>query len=267
MSVRQRNNLLDLPQEHWRPPRYSGGRGIFPALKIHLSRFFDLQAGTIWRDLSRELPQVKGTVLDAGCGDQPYRRLFQSDVRYIGIDTVDAKAHFGFETAGTLYYSGDKWPVENESADFILCTETLEHIPEPSVFLTEAFRALRSGGRILITVPFCARWHYIPHDYWLYTPSGLDKLLKKSGFTNVQVYARGNPLTVACYKTMAFIFILVFPAGSNFIFNLLSRFLGFLSLPFLFATALVANFTLWKDGRVDCLGFTVLAERFSKSLE
>jgi SAM-dependent methyltransferase len=267
MSGRQRNNLLDLPKENWRPPDYSGGRGFFPALKIHLSRFFDLQAGTIWRDLSRELPEVKGAALDVGCGNQPYRRLFSADVRYLGIDTVDAKAHFGFETPDTLYYSGDKWPVENESADFILCTETLEHIPEPSVFLNEAFRTLRPSGRLLITVPFCARWHYIPHDCWRYTPSGLDELLKKSGFKNVRVYARGNPLTVACYKVMAYIFTLVFPACSDFIFNFISRLLGFLCLPLLFATALLANLTLGKDGTMDCLGFTVLAERLSKRTE
>jgi SAM-dependent methyltransferase len=142
-----------------------------------------------------------------------------------------------------------------------LCTETLEHIPDPLVFLGQAYRVLRPGGRLLLTVPFAARWHFIPYDYWRYTPSGLDNLLKKTRFTNVRVFARGNQLTVACYKGMAFIFSLLFPAAPGLFFRGLSRLLGLLALPLLLAAATLANLTKGKDGSVDCLGYTVSADR------
>ncbi len=260
-SIHERKNLLHVEKEHWKPPVYSSDGGPVQRLKIHLFRFLDLQSGTIWSDLSKILPGVRGAVLDVGCGIQPFRHMFSPEVRYTGVDTVDSKAHFGYEAPDTLYYSGDIWPVSNQSADFILCTETLEHIPEPSVFLGEALRALKPGGRILLTVPFAARWHFIPYDYWRYTPSGLDRLLQKAGFTRTQVFARGNQMTVACYKIMAFLFALLLPVHPSIFVRGVSRFLGFLSLPLLFVTALAANLTRGIDGSVDCLGYTVLSER------
>jgi hypothetical protein len=100
--VHQRKNLLHLEKEHWRPPVYSRGAGFARQLKILLFRFLDLQAGTIWDDLSAELPSVKGVVLDVGCGIQPFRHMFSPEVKYIGIDTADSKAHFGYEAPDTL---------------------------------------------------------------------------------------------------------------------------------------------------------------------
>lgn len=260
-SSRYRKNLLNLPRENWRPPSYSNRGGLWQGFRNGLNRFFDLQAGSIWADLSYELPKIQGTVLDVGCGLQPFRRLFTRRVKYIGLDTIDSKAHFGYEAPDTLYFSGDIWPVKNKTADFILCTETLEHIPEPAVFLKEAHRTLKPGGRILLTVPFCARWHFIPYDYWRHTPSGLARLLEGVGFTGVCVHARGNQLTVACYKVMAFIFTLLFPTKAHFLGKNGSRLLGVLTIPLLVATAALANLTKGIDGMVDCLGYTVLADR------
>lgn len=259
--VLNRKNLLSLEKEHWKPPVYSRNGGAVQMLKLVLFRFLDLQSGTIWRDLGRILPGVSGTVLDVGCGIQPFRHMFSPQVRYIGVDTVDSKAHFGYEAPDTLYYSGDTWPVADQTADFILCTETLEHIPDPSVFLGEAFRALKPGGRALFTVPFAVRWHFIPYDYWRYTPSGLDRLLQKAGFNGIKVFARGNQLTVACYKVMALCFALLAPVHPNGGVRMAARLLGLLSLPFLFITTLLANLTMGADGSVDCLGYTFLAER------
>ena len=260
----QGQNLLDTPTEHWKPPVYTNRPGPVQEAKLRLFRFFDLQAGTIWRDLSEELPFVTGTVLDVGCGIQPFRPMFSPSTRYIGLDTIDSKAHFGYETPDTIYYSGTVWPIPHSSVDFILCTETLEHIPDPAPFLEEAFRCLKPGGRLLLTVPFAARWHFIPYDYWRYTPSGLDRLLKSAGFLSTKVLARGNQFSVVCYKLMTFIYSLLFPKHSDFWFEWLCRILGFLAIPLFLITALLANLTLGKSGAVDCLGFTVFADRPGK---
>ena len=176
-----------------------------------LRRLIDLQAGSIWRDLTGELADVDGVVLDVGCGAQPYRPLLGPSARYLGIDTTDAKSDFGYEIPDTVYFEGDSWPVGSESVNVILCTETLEHVLEPSSLLAEAHRTLIPGGKLLLTVPFAARWHFVPNDYWRFTPSSLLHLLEKAGFTDVGVYARGNAFTVACYKTIALVLPYLFP--------------------------------------------------------
>ena len=129
------------------------------------------------------LSPIQGDVLDVGCGAQPYRRIISPAGELPGHrlrpgpNTTSAT-----RCPDTTYYEGDCWPVDNASVDVILCTETLEHVPDPSVFLAEAARCLRPGGWLLLTVPFAARWHYIPHDYWRFTPSGLQRLLAAAGF-------------------------------------------------------------------------------------
>ncbi len=263
--LNQRRNLLQYPAEHWRPPFYYSSHDRWAKIKSLINHFFDLQKSTILGDLEDELPQVRGTALDAGCGIQPYRYLFSPEVRYIGLDTADSKAHFGYETPDTLYFSGTTWPLENQTVDFILCTETLEHIPTPLVFLKEAFRCLRPGGRILLTIPFEARWHFIPFDFWRFTPSGLELILKDSGFSDIKVFGRGNQLTVVCYKSMAFIYSLMLPVQSNIFFEWLCRFFGFLGLPLFLLAAVLANLTLGKEGPVDCLGYTVIAAKAAPS--
>lgn len=259
--TRREHNLVSGETEHWHPPVYTAATTPLQKMKVALFRFFDLQSKTISDDLTAELPLVRGTIVDVGCGAQPFRTLFPPETLYIGIDTVDAKSHFGFDVPGTLYYSGKIWPLADQMADFILCTETLEHVLDPATFLGEAFRCLKPGGRLLLTVPFAARWHFVSYDYWRYTPAGLDKLLKKAGFGGIQIYARGNQFTVVCYKLMGFIFSLLFPKHSNLFFESLCRLVGFLSIPLLFMAAILAHLTLHKSGSVDCLGFTVLAER------
>src|ERR1039458_6922094 len=74
---------------------------------------------------------------------------------------------------------------------------TPEHVLDTKQFLGEAARSLRAGGTILLTVPFAARWHFVPYDYWRFTPSSMDHLLREAGFAGVRVYARGNSGTVA----------------------------------------------------------------------
>jgi SAM-dependent methyltransferase len=256
--LRPRANMLE-KQEAWRPPLFSSSTTRWSAIQGRLRRFFDLQAGSIWKDMTRLLPQCTGVVLDAGCGAQPYRGLFDRGASYRAIDTVSAKPHFGYEIPDAIYYEGDIWPVANSSVDFILCTETLEHVFDTRQFLMEARRCLRPGGFIVLTVPFSARWHFIPYDYWRFTPSALDRLLHQCGFTTSRVYARGNAGTVACYKLMAVFLPLLMPQGSNATGRWMRRLLGILFIPLLILVAAIGNLTLLGRGGDDCLGYTVLS--------
>lgn len=254
-----RENLAERTGEAWRPPVYECGTSRRARFGFALRRFFDLQAGSVWRDLADVLPTLRGTVADIGCGAQPYRPLLAPGVTYIGVDTQDAAAHFGYDIADVRRLDGDRWPLADGEADAVLATETLEHVPEPARFLAEAARCVRPGGRLVLTVPFSARWHYVPHDYWRFTPSSLRRLLEAAGFADVTVWARGNALTVACYKVMALLLPIALPPREDGTVRV-SPWAPLVAAP-VFALAAVANGSFRGGGGEDCLGYTVLATR------
>lgn len=256
-----RENLVDRTHESWRPPSLEAPSGRLELILSAVRRFFDVQEGSIWRDLAPELSRVRGTIVDAGCGGQPLRSLLPPNVEYIGIDIAEAEERFGYAAPGTRYFTGETWPVADASADVVLATETLEHVPEPKVFLGEAYRCLKPGGELILTVPFAARWHFVPYDYWRFTPSSLALLLEDGGFTEIRVYARGNAVTVAAYKVMALVLPALFPQRASRSSRIALQAVGILGTPFLVVAAVAANASLALPGGSDCLGYTVVAER------
>jgi SAM-dependent methyltransferase len=262
MSVhRTRRNLIEQGAELFKPPVFRPNRSRSDELIAALRRFLDLQAGSAWRDLRAELATASGTLLDVGCGAQVFRSLLPPSVTYRGIDTKDAKDRFGYEVPDTHYFEGDDWQVPAASIDLVLCTEVLEHIDAPLPFLHKLLAVLRPGGRLLLTVPFAARWHFIPYDYWRYTPSSLRLLLTEAGFDHIRVTARGNPITVACYKAMALLLILLFDTQGGPLRRTARRVLGFVLLPVLGLLGLIGTISLRFDWGDDCLGYTVSAWR------
>ena len=225
-------------------------------------RFLDLQAGSIWNDLSQLLPERRGFVLDVGCGAQPYRSLVNPEATYQGIDYADAERHFGYSMPDTTYYEGDRWPISDASVDVVLSTETLEHVPDPPLFLAEAFRCLKPGGTLdphrPVRGPLALHSHTITGDS---RRRDCERLLSAAGFTGIAVFARGNVVTVACYKVMALLLRLVMPQTETLWTSIVLRALGILMLPFLILLATIANISLLFDGGDDCLGYTVIALR------
>jgi SAM-dependent methyltransferase len=256
-----RDNLLDRSDEAWRPPIFHKPQTFVARCAALARRMLDLQAASIWNDLGKLLGSCRGDLLDVGCGAQPYRTLLPSSVRYTGIDSANAKDHFGYIVPDTLYFDGDQWPVPSSSMDIVLATETLEHVPNPAQFLEEAKRCLKADGYLILTVPFAARWHYIPHDYWRFTPSGIRQTLPGSGFVELIVYARGNEVTVSCYKSMALILAMLFGQYQSPIVKILAKIVGVMLLPALALLALVGQLSLRSRGGNDCLGYTVVARR------
>jgi SAM-dependent methyltransferase len=69
-------------------------------------------------------------------------------------------------------------PFADNSYDFILCTEVLEHLHAPHVAISEMDRVLRSGGTLVLTTRFVFPIHDAPHDYYRYTKYGLQYLFR-----------------------------------------------------------------------------------------
>jgi SAM-dependent methyltransferase len=259
-TERTPENLALRSHERWRPPPFRPERSPRGGLGAAVRRFFDLQAGSLWRDLSGVLPTARGTLVDVGCGAQPYRSLLPSETVYIGLDTERAHADFGYAMPDVRLIADDGlWPLEDACADVVLATETLEHVLDPPAFLAEACRCLRAGGRLVLTVPFAARWHYIPNDYWRFTPSALRILLESAGFKDVVVHARGNERTVACYKLLALLLPAALPQEEPGSVRITPRALLF--APLAVVLAALANVSLRGAPGDDCLGYTVYALR------
>lgn len=251
-----RENFALRTTERWQPPAFRPPRTRWDRTVAAARRVLDLQASSIWSDLKMLLRDAHGDVLDVGAGAQPYRMLLPPDARYRAIDAAAVATDFGYETPDTEYFTGDRWPVDDDAVDVVLATETLEHIPQPPVFLAEARRVLRDGGRIVLTVPFSARWHYVPHDYWRFTPSSLRTLLEDAGFADVVVNARGNEATVACAKVMALVLPALMPPQGGFGPR---RAAALLLSPIVVILGLIGRRTLRSDGGDDCLGWTATA--------
>lgn len=146
------------------------------------------QACTLW---SRETPD--GRVLDVGCGAQPYRPWIEAaGLRYDGVDWP--QSIHSPEAAGTVRHdlNARPWPFDAETFDGLLCTEVLEHIPDPTGFLQEAARVLKPGGLMVLTTPLVWPEHEAPHDYFRYTQFGLTRLAGRAGFTVERCEPRGG---------------------------------------------------------------------------
>lgn len=257
----RRQNMAQRHGESWRPPPIAPPGRPYRQLLAALRRWLDLQAGSIWSDLAPELARASGVVADVGCGAQPYRPLLPPGCKYVGLDTADAKSHFGYSVPDILECTETNWPLGDESVDVLLITEVLEHAIDPPALLGEAARCLRDQGRLLLTVPFAARWHFIPYDYWRFTPSCLKRLLEEAGFDDIEVYARGNAMTVACYKAMALVLPLMVAPRGGLLGRTLRRSLALCLSPLLVIWALVGNLSLGVAGGDDCLGYTVMARK------
>ena len=127
--------------------------------------------------------EVGGKILDVGCGQKPYQRLFASS-EYIGLE-LDTPANRQCKRAD-LYYDGHTFPFPVNMFDSIICNQVLEHVPDPHAFLSEIKRVLKANGTLLLTVPFMWDEHEQPHDYARYSSFGLEYLLNAHGFAIIE---------------------------------------------------------------------------------
>ena len=135
-------------------------------------------------------------VLDIGAGGCPHKNKF-SHCKYFSQDFVQLsdsqiQNHTGY---GKIDFVSDilNIPVPDKSFDVILCTEVIEHIPDPISAIKEISRILKPGGSLLITAPLQSGLHQEPfHFYGGYTKYWYLKFLKENNFKVINIEANGT---------------------------------------------------------------------------
>lgn len=144
--------------------------------------------------LARALDGETGKVLDVCCGVKPYRHLAAGAASWIGLDWPA-----GGQAAPDVRGDALRLPFRDAVVDAVVCSEALEHLPDPFGALTEIARVLKPGGRALVTVPFAIGLHEAPRDFFRYTPYGLQELCKRAGLIVEQEARFGSVLSsLAC---------------------------------------------------------------------
>ena len=146
----------------------------------------------------RELGEP-GAALDLGCGDGRLTaelragRVVAADPSELALERLRDR----LPGVPTVPLAPDEpLPLEDNSFDLVLCAETIEHVRDVQLLLSEARRVLRPGGRLAITTPshgrltgldvlvrgFERRFHPLsPHLRFL-TRRSLRSLLDELGF-------------------------------------------------------------------------------------
>ena len=240
------------PYSNTPPDSFSG------KVKFYGRMVLDLQILTIYRHLKKTIPQFKGNVLDVGCGQSPYKFLLNSSqTQYSGIDIVDAEK-FDYKNSEIIPFNGEDIPFSNDHFDGLICTEVLEHVYNHQKLINEMFRVMKPGADGIITIPWSARYHYIPYDFFRYTPSSLKKMF--SQFSKAEIINRGSDISNIVNKAIVLWFRNLLPSKLwKFIFTPIWIAL----LPLLGILVLTAHISLWLNlgSDEDPLGYTIILKK------
>jgi SAM-dependent methyltransferase len=126
---------------------------------------------------------MKGKILDLGCGDWMFGKYLLAGEDYKRAD------FYRTETVDIVTDIMDMKEINSNTYDTIICTDVLEHIPNPFKATEEIGRIIKKGGLLFLTTPFNFWLHGEPFetgkDYWRLTDQSLKYLL--SDWAHVEV--------------------------------------------------------------------------------
>lgn len=160
-------------------------------------------------------------ILDVGCGTGLNAEALKEkgyDVHGVDISPVaiDQFTERGFKGKACNILEGLPYP--DNTFDFVFSSEVIEHVDDTEKFLSEIFRVMKPGGKLVLSTPNSAFWIYRmlgtfgktvtelqhPGHLRFFSPKSLHQFVKNSGFSEVKIAARhmyivlGETLGKAC---------------------------------------------------------------------
>lgn len=174
--------------------------------------------------VAKEIPPGS-VVLDAGAGECQYATLFRH-CTYISVDFARGDSCWNYKRLSMI---GDllSLPIRNCSIDVVICTQTLEHINDPSGVLRELWCVLKTGGWLYLTAPQGEPIHQAPHDFYRFTYFGLEHLFLQSGFNVKSIHPQGGCFLFLAY-CLQYVHRILFPRGRPFLTRVMLSPLQFL---------------------------------------
>jgi ubiquinone/menaquinone biosynthesis C-methylase UbiE len=118
--------------------------------------------------------KANSSILDCGAGEQKYKKhcdhliyTSQDFNEYNGTGDETGLQIGNWDVTKTNIVSDIcSIPLDDASFDSVICTEVLEHVPDPIKVIAELTRLLRPGGKLILTAPFASMVHLAPYYYY-----------------------------------------------------------------------------------------------------
>ena len=156
---------------------------------------------------------VGGTTLEIGSGEgYGINELAPKCTRYIALDKFDTYISKENKLNNNIEFIQAEVPplkgIENNSVDFVVTFQVIEHIKDDQLFLSEIKRVLRPGGKLIMTTPNIlmtltkSPWHireYNPKQMYEIVSHNFESVEMKGIFGNDKVmeYYEMNKKSVA----------------------------------------------------------------------
>lgn len=128
-------------------------------LQVEIDSAFAKRARYIFEEVAERKPK---RILDAGCGRGFYVKtlsMFDFPTQIIGVDIresyIEKAKKITKKDARVSVQKASIYnlPFEDNSFDFIICSEVLEHLDKDAKAVMELHRVLKKNGHLAITVP------------------------------------------------------------------------------------------------------------------
>ena len=143
------------------------------------------------RDTVSQISNIeKKVVLDLG-GTRTARRGLFDPTKYPWALVC---ANIQQKRAVDIVMDAHNFCFNENSFDIVLFTEVIEHLRSPETVLQDIYKAIKPGGKLILTAPFFYHIHGDPDDYGRYTSSGLRAFLISAGFDeeNIEICPQGG---------------------------------------------------------------------------